>query len=1719
MSVEEDKPDDKLPVTVWVEDPVDGFVPGEIVNYATRSAGDSYEVGILSKSQQKGASKLLVGKSRASSSSSKGAYVETRTFANEAALRGRSDKAEKTFDDCAGMLWLHDAGILDNLRQRYLEDKIYSYTSTVLFAVNPYKPIEGLYTEEQKSMYHKLPSLHSKPPHPYAIGDLAYRKLVHDREDQAILISGESGAGKTQTAKIVMGFLVENSSTRTKGTTDDAASLDNMILRCATPILESLGNATTIRNNNSSRFGKFSMLVFNARGDLVGGEIRTYLLESSRVAKFGAGERTYHIFYEILAGASAEQLKKLGLQKNSKYALLYGRDQVTQVATPHRGAEEATNFTAFCTGLKIMNFSPEQIEEVLETLGGLIHLFELDFEEAASGQGIQVVESPHVAEAARLLGMSAESLCESLCKKTVIRPKRNNQGRDSIFKTDRTPAQAKNAQEALVKMLYKRLFEHIVAQINSSLLVAGQTQNLAESSRRQIGILDIYGFEQLKLNSFEQLCINLANERLQEFFCDKVILAEQEMYRKEGLPAISLQVESSEPLLDAIGCTLNTLHEHGLMIAKNVRTTDERFTADVHKKFGTHMCKLKRGGGKKNQDYDANLSFVVNHYAGEVNYSTAGWLEKNNATLSTEAEMLISCSDHKVVARLQGEAQSAATSVGRKYLADLDLLLSTLDACSLHYIRCFKPNLSQKPSLWEGGVILDQMRQSGGIDLVKIMHEGYPNRCSFDYLVERYQSKLPDFKDEQPRTFLGALMLAFEIPKSDYVIGASRLFLKSGCLAVLDQLTDSGDAIPPEVLKRLKKVILQKKRRRCFQAVALCLYLPKFLARAKKEKNLKMLKICAINYYRLNRWASRAKKTLRDQRVAAAIEKLRKTWRLGRVIVRLLRNARRRIACRRNQDIAFRLYPAMCRALRKWILREREKVKRRIVLWNAVKHYVTVHRFLSRRIKQWKQQQRKQLRQALDQNLLIFRTIVLLRRRLTSGCIKVLPQSRSKVYTVREFATLQKRKPLSALQRARRKIRVKQLFAAFYRRALFVTFLRRYQRSRKAGGKGPASAPTTRVIVVSDKLSLERRMRNHELWTHLYRFALMVKPWKRYVRRFRANKKRGLRTSVHINQQGEQPVAPGAESSTAPGDTSATVPVTGEQVATMMEMMRAMQEEIKALRAEKSDHSEKKRRVPSSFDRRSVGDGNEDGRQSIGTPPLDGEQNNSLIWSDVSSVKPSPSTESWGNAFDDIGAAIQSRNGAKGLVMTGRGTGMNDSLELHPAQSVDLEAGAATTSSRGRCSVNSVSPSKRQACHIAQSGNASLSFNSKTPKHAPAGASTNTHDPHGDNSSCSGATSTRSNTTVEGGRESKKAGAVEKNQQFDISGFANNTGLDLDRMTRAKNNPRFNIDLGRALGRQGKKSALSAKRIEGVPDLGTSSPQELQLGDNACSPPAAGFFQDRPHVPKLNFQPGSRIDKEFGPKDQEERSSPVSSTFTSVSQRTPRDSTHSARGAPHQTMTPNGHGGRGAAQGFYPSSNGSMSARGTRMESTQYQQQAMFYPQYPPPGWCYNGAMPPPGSTMIPEHGDQQEPEPLMSSHTTDSSTRSRSVASSGSGRYQPNSYNPGFNPQFCPPGGPQFGGPPPPPGYAGPDDVLYDRWGRPVMGYGFAPHPHGMPGFPPGSSAGGPMDEYNGTAGRRHSQPEQNKDPKSSPNRPGNMITRFVGGIFGGGSSSKNKK
>eukprot|EP00392_Amoebophrya_sp_AT5.2_P006175 g6185.t1 len=369
------------------------------------------------------------------------------------------------------------------------------------------------------------------------------------------------------------------------------------------------------------------------------------------------------------------------------------------------------------------------------------------------------------------------------------------------------------------------------------------------------------------------------------------------------------------------------------------------------------MRQLKRGGGGRlrrrasdqTRELDAALAFTVTHYAGEVNYSTEGWLEKNNALLSVEAEALIEASTHNVVKTLTQAAHSkdadedtgegggttsvtsVTTSVSKKYLRDLDKLLATLEECALHYIRTFKPNLEQKPGKWGGAVILDQMLQSGGMDLVKIMHSGYPNRMEFKYLLQRYQSALPDFKDEDPRTFLQALMLAFELPKSDYALGTSKLFLKSGCLAVVDKLTAGNDGkIPPEVTKKLRLLIVRKKKRRVLHVIQLCLWLPRFQRQIRNKKNAKLLLAAVRNYARVHRWGQRAAKRLRGKRQDALSTRVNLAWRAVRGFVFLLKRARRQISLRKNMFVAFVAYIRVARILKKHVRQNRARVQAKI---------------------------------------------------------------------------------------------------------------------------------------------------------------------------------------------------------------------------------------------------------------------------------------------------------------------------------------------------------------------------------------------------------------------------------------------------------------------------------------------------------------------------------------------------------------------------------------------------------------------------------------------------------------------------------------------------------------------------------------------------------------------------------------------------------------------
>jgi len=756
------------------------------------------------------------------------------------ARSGSSTSADNT-----SLIHMNDATILENLQLRHSQDEIYTYTASVLLAMNPYKSIDGLYGDSQCELY-RGKHIGALPPHPYAIADTAYRALVREQRNQGLLISGESGAGKTETAKIVMQFLAYTSG----AACDLATQIQGRVLR-AQPILESFGNAVTLRNSNSSRFGKYNRMFFNGSGTLVDAGITTYLLESSRVVFHGERERTYHVFYEMLSGLSQGELEEFHLERNGKYRLMYAFEPVDGLAE-----RDSNNFRRLKDALKTVGLSEVRVHEIFKVLAGLVHLADIprDADQPPKGKSdddasnVDVVTSS-VEHAAALLGMDPEELIDNLSfKKIQIR------GRSSFHKAPRSATQFRQALHSLIKALYKRLFERTVQAINNSFLELrpgkdSGTPSLStcESEWSHIGILDIYGFERLQKNSFEQLCINLANERLQQYFVENVLVAEQNLYAREGLPWTGLNLPDSQPVVDCISHVFRSLDDFSSRLAKgfdNVvdekfceKTLEEAFKDPQRKDI---LGRLKMQGGRRNSAAPAlNDGFTIKHYAGIVEYTTKGWLDKNNDRLLMECEELICTSTCPLVQSLaeEDQAKTPFRSISKKYVSDLEALLQTLSTCNLHYIRCFKPNDQQKPHIFKQQLVLDQIVQCGTIELVKIMHDGYPNRCPFDEITSRFRELLPEnFRRYGMRTFIEALMLAYEVPREEWALGMSRLFLKAGQLRMLESMRSEGTMPKAEKLAKIVTGIIRRRWISAIHAVRLCQWLPKLLEQIRLRK-------------------------------------------------------------------------------------------------------------------------------------------------------------------------------------------------------------------------------------------------------------------------------------------------------------------------------------------------------------------------------------------------------------------------------------------------------------------------------------------------------------------------------------------------------------------------------------------------------------------------------------------------------------------------------------------------------------------------------------------------------------------------------------------------------------------------------------------------------------------------------------------------------------------
>uniref|UniRef100_A0A8C2PY89 Myosin, heavy chain 9a, non-muscle n=1 Tax=Cyprinus carpio TaxID=7962 RepID=A0A8C2PY89_CYPCA len=692
-------------------------------------------------------------------------------------------------EDMAELTCLNEASVLHNLRERYYSGLIYTYSGLFCVVINPYKHLP-IYTEEIVEMY-KGKKRHEMPPHIYAITDTAYRSMMQDREDQSILCTGESGAGKTENTKKVIQYLAfVASSFKTK---KDQGELEKQLLQ-ANPILEAFGNAKTVKNDNSSRFGKFIRINFDVTGYIVGANIETYLLEKSRAIRQAKVERTFHVFYYLLSGAGDKLRAELCLEDYNKYRFLSNGN----VTIP--GQQDKELFAETVDAFRIMGIPEEEQTGLLKVVSAVLQLGNMSFKKERNSDQASMPDDTAAQKVCHLLGMNVTDFTRA-----ILMP-RIKVGRDYVQKAQ-TQEQAEFAVEALAKAMYERLFRWLVMRINKAL----------DKTKRQgasfLGILDIAGFEIFELNSFEQLCINYTNEKLQQLFNHTMFILEQEEYQREGIEwsfidfGLDLQpcIELIEKPTGPPGI-LALLDEECWF----PKATDKSFVEKVVQELGSNSKFQKP---KKLKD---DADFCIIHYAGKVDYKATEWLMKNMDPLNDNVATLLNQSSDKFVSELwkdvdrivgldkvAGMAESLHgavktrkgmfRTVGQLYKEQLTNLMTTLRNTNPNFVRCIIPNHEKKAGKLVHHLVLEQLKCNGVLEGIRICRQGFPNRIVFQEFRQRYEILTPNaipkgFMDGKQACVL--MIKALELDTNLFRIGQSKVFFRAGVLAHLEEERD-----------------------------------------------------------------------------------------------------------------------------------------------------------------------------------------------------------------------------------------------------------------------------------------------------------------------------------------------------------------------------------------------------------------------------------------------------------------------------------------------------------------------------------------------------------------------------------------------------------------------------------------------------------------------------------------------------------------------------------------------------------------------------------------------------------------------------------------------------------------------------------------------------------------------------------------------------------------
>ncbi|KAF9937697.1 Myosin type-2 heavy chain 1 [Mortierella antarctica] len=736
-------------------------------------------------------------------------------------------------EDLTNLSYLNEPAVLSNIKTRYSHCNIYTYSGIVLIAANPFARV-NLYTQDIIQAYSGR-RRGELEPHLFAIAEDAYRCMIRDEKNQTIVVSGESGAGKTVSAKFIMRyFATADDSDRGADASKAGMSETEEQILATNPIMEAFGNAKTTRNDNSSRFGKFTEIQFDKERNIIGAKIRTYLLERSRLNYQPEHERNYHIFYQLVAGAPPSEKKELDLQSINQFNYLkQGGVQTIN------GVDDAAEFEITQRALSTIGISVQVQWDIFRLLAALLHIGNIQI----SGRNDATIsdEDPSLVIASRVLGVPVSEFKKWLIKKQIVT-------RSEKIVSNLKPEQSFVVRDSVAKYIYSSLFDWLVNNINASL----SSEAVASKIHSFIGVLDIYGFEHFKKNSFEQFCINYANEKLQQEFNQHVFKLEQEEYVREQIDWKFIEFSDNQPCIEMIEGKLGVL----ALLDEESRMpsgSDQGWCNKLFSQLGTE--KHKKWFTKPRF---SNSAFTISHYAHDVTYDCDGFLEKNRDTLPDELLNLIKNSDNEF---LEEVLMTSATlgaggsltedkrksvinrkpTLGSIFKGSLIQLMDTINSTNVHYIRCLKPNEAKQPWAFDAPMVLGQLRACGVLETIRISCAGYPSRWSFPEFVERYYMLVNSEHWGFDTQKMCSAILEATIKEADkYQVGLTKIFFRAGLLAYMEKLrTDKLNAYATLIQKNMRRFVCQKKYKRLHRAALKLQCFARKMAAEKAARSLR----------------------------------------------------------------------------------------------------------------------------------------------------------------------------------------------------------------------------------------------------------------------------------------------------------------------------------------------------------------------------------------------------------------------------------------------------------------------------------------------------------------------------------------------------------------------------------------------------------------------------------------------------------------------------------------------------------------------------------------------------------------------------------------------------------------------------------------------------------------------------------------------------------------